>query len=467
MQDRKPFPPSPKPIMRHAAQCSPVAQLKTCAPPVYRPTPNTAQAKVQAKKSSAPSVIAGAPPAYKPTSFAGPPPPVYRPNVNTKSVLPKTAQQSGAPPVYRPSAAPAHTQPTSARPGARPFNQSGKAAAGGFAPPVYRPVQPASIHRSVTPDRVPFSGRHGKDAGPLQPKAFPKQQIAFTGSQSRQIAPSISRSTTVQRLVILVSRDAIADQNYQNLINIDQTTDMTNSLREGNGNLPGKPLDQLGPNEALHIVSHGDGQGHIEGQDDDGSQVQMGAGEFLSFLIKNGFKKKHKGPIRLLSCFSGTRTSSGTTFAEEFTIVLRNRGFDNPVIAFDGLVGVKPGAHIGVVAPSKVKEFDMLRNVAATLDQQFETLKSAPPSESNLKRMREILDLKKQRIDESNNLFEQQRRGDNANIVYFPTSPVSQGGPSELSKQRAAREWEEWHQRQLKNFNMLDTGPSSTPSYIS
>jgi hypothetical protein len=101
------------------------------------------------------------------------------------------------------------------------------------------------------------------------------------------------------------------------------------------------------------------------------------------------------------------------------------------------------------------------------LDQQFEALKSAPASESKLKRMREILDLKKKWIDESNNLFEPQRRGDNANIVYFPTSPVSQGGPSELSKQRAAREWEEWHQRQLKNFNMVDTGPSSTPSYIS
>jgi len=319
------------------------------------------------------------------------------------------------------------------------------------------------------PNRIAIpSSHHGNRTGALQPKVFSsRQNSASAPVQKNSLRPPTPHGTTIQRLVILVSRDDVAAKNYENLVNIDHTTDMTNSLNEGNSNLPGKPLDQLGLNETLHIVSHGDGQGHVEGQDDDGNQVQMNASEFLSFLIKNGLKKTHKGAIRLLSCYSGTRTSSGTTFAEEFTIVLRNRGFDNPVIAFDGLVGVKPGAHIGVIAPSKIREYDMLRNVAATLDEQFEALKSQPNSESKLKRMREILDLKKKRLDESNNLFESQRLGDNPNIVYFPSSPVSQGGPSELSKQRAAREWEEWHQRQLKNFNMLDTGPSSTPSYIS
>jgi hypothetical protein len=278
-----------------------------------------------------------------------------------------------------------------------------------------------------------------------------------------------SRTTTIQRLVILVSRDAQAEKNYNNLVTIDEGyDDPTHSLRPGDESIQGKPLDQLGLQETLHVVSHGDGRGHVEGQDNQGNTVQMNASEFLSFLITNGLRKAHKGAIRLLSCFSGTRTPEGTTFAEEFTIALRNRGFENAVIAFDGLVAVKKNAQIGVVPPSQVSQYETLQNADITLQEEFQLLKQQQATPEVLKRMKEINELRKARTAESNALFRPQAlRGDDANIVYFPSEAVQGPGPSNLSKQRAARDWEEWHQSQLSNFNMLDSGPSGTPSYIS
>jgi hypothetical protein len=51
-----------------------------------------------------------------------------------------------------------------------------------------------------------------------------------------------------------------------------------------------------------------------------------------------------------------TRTAQGPTFAEDFTIALRNCGFSNAVIGFDGLVAVREHGAIGVVPPSKIRK---------------------------------------------------------------------------------------------------------------
>jgi hypothetical protein len=77
----------------------------------------------------------------------------------------------------------------------------------------------------------------------------------------------------VRRLVILVSRDSAAVKNYQSLVAASPGfTDPTGSLREGSEDIQGPPLAQLGEMETLHIVSHGDGQAHIEGQNEKGAR---------------------------------------------------------------------------------------------------------------------------------------------------------------------------------------------------
>jgi hypothetical protein len=253
-------------------------------------------------------------------------------------------------------------------------------------------------------------------------------RLPFVGTPLLSGKPA--QAVVVQRLVILVSRDSAAVKNYENLVAASPGyTDPTGSLREGSADVQGPPLGQLGEMETLHIVSHGDGQGHIEGQDEKGASKQMTASEFLTFLIGAGLDpKKHKGAIRLVSCLSGTKTARGTTFAEDFTNALRSRGFSNAVIGFDGLVAVRDHASIGVVPPSKIKEHEMLTNVQVTLGEMHqraaESLKEVSPKQRELVEQRkqyaaDILAVRKQRIAEANALFEPQKIG--KNIVYFPS----------------------------------------------
>lgn len=229
----------------------------------------------------------------------------------------------------------------------------------------------------------------------------------------------------VQRLVILVSRDSAAEKNYENLVGSDSSADA--SLRGGSEDAQGKPLDQLGESETLHIVSHGDGKGHIEGQDDAGQPKQMDASQFLDFLIKGGLDPaKHKGTIRFVSCLSGTKMRSGKTFAEEFTSALREKKFQNAVIGFDGLVGVKQDTSIGVVPPSKISEHDMLNNVQITLAEMRQKTVSGMSGltreqfAAKKKYAEELLAVRKTRIAEMNALFVPAEPG--KNIAYFPAA---------------------------------------------
>jgi len=433
--------PSPRPIAGPLGYRSPVVQPNVSAPPVYRPNSIATQPKMQAGTSLPSRTSPGAPPVYASRSIpVTAAPPVYRPDANMKSVLAKTAGRSTAPPVYRPSAIPAQKKSVSSPAASRGVNHASQTALGP-APPVYQPAPSGSIKKVISPSRttMPFSDR-GNMNGALQPRAFNRQQSIFFTSQvqnsrigSSQMPPSlaalrsVSRGTTIQRLVILVSRDDMAAKNYDNLVEIGQGyIDPTNSLRPFNDALKGKPFDQLGQNETLHIVSHGDGQGHIEGQDDKDNPVQMNASEFLTFMIKYGLKPTHKGAIRFISCFSGTPTSSGTTFAEEFKNALRKQGFDNPVIAFDGLVGVKPNAHVGVVPPSQVNEFEKLQEVEAKLSKEYQELLNDKSIPNRMQRLEELLELRKKRTTESNELFKPQNfRGVEPNIVYFPSGSAS------------------------------------------
>jgi hypothetical protein len=117
-----------------------------------------------------------------------------------------------------------------------------------------------------------------------------------------------------------------------------------------------------------------------------------------------------------------TRTAQGPTFAEDFTIALRNRGFSNAVIGFDGLVAEREHGAIGVVPPSKIKKHQMLENVHVTLDEMHrravDSFKKLSPKRQGFKELfkqrkqyaEDILALRKQRIEEAHALFEPQKK---------------------------------------------------------
>jgi hypothetical protein len=254
-----------------------------------------------------------------------------------------------------------------------------------------------------------------------------------------------------------VSDDSSSNSSYQNLI---QDSGGQHSLAPVNPGIPGadtKPLRQLGANETLHVIVHGDGRGRVEG---------MNPSEFLGYLTVKGFNGRvHRGTIRLISCYSGTQTEEDTTFAESFAIALRDRGFTNAVIGFDGLVQAREGGAIRVVAPSNIKAFDMLSNVLITLTEHSLLVATHPPARlssngEEMKLWREYLQgingVMKSRREEIEKLWEGQRIG--KNIVHF------ESGTADLGRQRDARKFDSWHHRQLVAYNQIGPGEASRPS---
>lgn len=341
-------------------------------------------------------------------------PRVYRPQKRRgaqaaiqRSVPPHSRVETRpAPPVYR-------TQPGN-HPSVQLRPVTGSRLETRPAPPVYRPQDPMQARVQLSP----------AGASRVSP---PAARPVFVPAVQRVASSRPAPGGVVQRLVILVSQDSAAEKNYESLVNSDPSADATGSLRGGDETVGGKPLDQLGESELLHIVSHGDGQGHVEGQDDAGQPKQMNASEFLDFLITAGLNPaKHKGTIRFVSCLSGTKTKSGTTFAEQFTAALRKKNFQNAVIGFDGLVAIRQDTSIGVVPPSKIKEHDMLQNVQTTLGEMYQqTLASMKRKDLSREQFaarkqyaQDLLEVRKTRVAEMNALFEPAEPG--KNIAYFP-----------------------------------------------
>jgi hypothetical protein len=151
----------------------------------------------------------------------------------------------------------------------------------------------------------------------------------------------------VQRLVDLLSEDEMTRGTYRHLTQIDpEATDPTCSLRA----IPdhNHPYATLGRNESLHVIVHGGG-GTVSGMDPE---------QYAAFLQGRGLDPdKHRGVIRLVSCFSGTPDSNGNTFVQQFAAVMRRRGFTNQIIGFNGLVRAISGARILVVPPDQALEF--------------------------------------------------------------------------------------------------------------
>ena len=161
---------------------------------------------------------------------------------------------------------------------------------------------------------------------------------------------NFNENRIIQRMVWPIGRDETSESNYDKLVEKDEhLIDTTGSLRAPDKEV--SPFDNLGEAEALHLVGHGDGNGHIEG---------MTASELLNYLIDLGLTPKHTGAIRLVSCLSGTPRPRARLFTEEFKEVLEARGFVNGVIGFNGLVRVVKGAKIEVIAPKNIPKFDEL-----------------------------------------------------------------------------------------------------------
>lgn len=288
------------------------------------------------------------------------------------------------------------------------------------APPVYRAPSPSAQLKSA-PAGATFHGPVPQ-AVPPKPgtKARARSLVPIPAVRTYPNQPAVKTPPVVQRLVWKVSNDDSSNSSYDNLIN-PTGIDTTGSLRAVNPSVPGLPLAQLGTNESLHVVVHGDGKGKVEG---------MNASEFLDYLIAQGFDgTKHRGAIRLISCFSGTPTKGDTTFAESFASVLREHEFTNAVIGFNGLVQARSGGSIRVVAPENVPEFEMLSNVLTTLTQHqvsvaFNNAPSADATKEDrdrwqqyLAQVRGVADTRRAEVER---LWQPQQIGHN--IVYIPSS---------------------------------------------
>lgn len=440
---------------------------QTSAPPVYRPA---RQADLNQAK-----LADGAPPVYRPGNvpaqrkstprpFA---PPVYRPDRQAGPSQAKPA--NGAPPVYRPDNALLQSKSTVRTPAPSVYGvprlaavSQTKLAAG--APAVYRPD-----------NRVPSFGKSGfpaTQAAGITPAAFkfqttmqmnPSSRFSGIAVRQNQKLHANAQVNVVQRLVYLLSEDVLEKGTYRNLVqNEDGYEDPTRSLRP----IPdlSSPFATLERNESLHIIVHGGG-GTVQGM--------SGPAEFAEFLVGRGLDPdKHRGTIRLISCFSGTPNLDGTTFAEQFAGELRKKGFTNPVIGFDGLVRAGSGGRIFVIPPGQAGEFFRLSRRGDRLKKEFQELQSVKPtgnsSQDEIEVFIELAKGIKDEIEDVNKkmaaLWVPQAIG--KNIIHIPEVKEYMGDMplGTLSQRRQEdREWEEWQTQKMRAFGMLGENESIRP----
>jgi hypothetical protein len=335
-----------KPKHRRAGATSPAASSApraNVAPPVYRPSNNPAS--VQRK----PAV--GAPPVYNPFAKAS----ILSKNQD-RIVGPKQGpmalciRSAGTPAVSRhpPGELPVQRHAGAIPlPASFPANRSptGRAqAAVAFAPRVYRPLANSGTAQTKIGTLTPRPTQQNRLPGKaIEPDSTRRLPLATRTLADMQRPPA----KVVQRLVDLLSEDEMTRGTYRHLTQIDpEATDPTCSLRA----IPdhNHPYATLGRNESLHVIVHGGG-GTVSGMDPE---------QYAAFLQGRGLDPdKHRGVIRLVSCFSGTPDSNGNTFVQQFAAVMRRRGFTNQIIGFNGLVRAISGARILVVPPDQALEF--------------------------------------------------------------------------------------------------------------
>ncbi len=300
---------------------------------------------------------------------------------------------------------------------------------------------------------------------------------ASAASPPRTPAPGPRRPTgVVQRLVYLISDDALTQGTYRNLTQIPEGhTDPTGSLRALDRWFVGLPFDQLGPRESLHLIIHGGG-GSVEDMDPD---------QFVAYLIDRGLHPRfHGGTIRLVSCYSGTpsATLGGSTFVQRFTTALRQAGFGNAVIGFDGLVRAAKGGQILVIPPGQAAEFWRLSNLKDYLHEKWRelTARKPPPGTDELEvelYLLEVADFKgkfDKVVAKIEKLWVPQRLGQN--LIHIPEArpmPVSRTLLDSYSREQEAKRWHLWRERQMRSMHLIKPGESARPlrdyssSYIS
>jgi hypothetical protein len=262
--------------------------------------------------------------------------------------------------------------------------------------------------------------------------------------------------------VYLISEDSTAQGTYRHL------TDLEDGYDDPTGSLfpildLDAPFASLERNETLHIIVHGGG-GQVEG---------MGPAAFAEFLVGRGLDPdKHRGTIRLISCFSGTRNFRGSTFVEDFAAEMRKKGFTNPMIGFDGLVRAASGGRILVVEPANVDKFFKYSAMTDLLKSKFEELKEQKPTTSSTQEeiaefMQKLEDIKKKHALVTKKLSElwvPQSIG--KNIVHIPEVKEYVGDMPMATlweRMKGDREWEDWQTQQMRAFNMIGEGESIKP----
>ena len=134
------------------------------------------------------------------------------------------------------------------------------------------------------------------------------------------------------------------------------------------------------------------------------------------------------------------------------------------------------GAQVFVVPPEHDREFSLRSRLKNQHEREWQELSqrrpalNAPSEEQELYHLeleifREKFQTNTSRLSQ---LWKRQKLGEN--LVYLEAGREELGGilrPLYPERERARREFEDWHQRQLRGFNMLNTESSERPSYIS
>jgi hypothetical protein len=295
-----------------------------------------------------------------------------------------------------------------------------------------------------------------------------KKQLETIQPQKSEAHSTLTNNKVIQRLVLLIDEDSMTAGSYRHLTSIDPETDPTGSLRSINEDLDGLPLEQLGLNETLHVIVHGGG-----------GETSIGdAGALLDYLMERGLRSYvHRGAIRLISCFSGTPSPTGT-FAQKFATELRTRGFTNAVIGFDGLVQVRDGASVYVVPPGKSREFFLRSQRKDRQKREFEELSARKPAKNAPQEDVDFILLEVEmwktgfddNIQKLSNLWEPQSIG--KNIVYIAEAKEYIGDmlrPDVYSRQQDQKRFDDWYSSILAGYHHdTEVGTSQgTPTYIS
>lgn len=382
---------------------------------------------------------------------------MYRPG----NALPQlqNISRTSAPPVYQPLQA----------------ARAGQAKLIAGAPAVYRPDNRVPSLRTAN-ELTRAANRAGLSMCPSSfnvesPSVTPvackspamQMKAASSGTKGQQLHAN-PPGNVVQRLVYLLSQDVLNKGTYRNLTQLEQgSEDPTRSLHP----VPdlNSPFATLERNESLHIIVHGGG-GTVEGMD--------GPGEFAEFLISQGLDPdKHRGTIRLISCFSGTPVfDDDSSFVERFAGAMRKKGFTNPVIGFDGLVRAASGGRIMVIPPSQAGEFFKLSKMFDLAKAEFAELQKVKPSakasQDEIELFLELANDVKKKItkikEKMEALWVPQAIG--KNIVHIPEVKEYMGDmplAGLWERKQADQEWEEWQTQKARAFGMIGNNESIRP----